>query len=62
MTERGVNTASTSTLARTGVGSQMTSILGGEEEEMDVILKDLLHAFPKQTGKGYYNTLKIIKI
>ncbi len=42
--------------ARTGVGSQMTSILGGEEEEMDVTLKDLLHAFPKQTGKGYYNT------
>jgi len=51
-TERGVNTPSTSTLPRMGTISQATSLLGGEEEEMDAILKELLQAFPKESRKG----------
>lgn len=35
------------------LGSQTTSsMLGGEEEEMEAILKELLAAFPKETKRG----------
>ena len=57
VTERGVNTPSTSTLPRMGTMSQATSILGSEEEEMDAILKELLQAFPKQSRKGLIESI-----
>lgn len=40
------------------LGSQTSSLLGGEEEEMEAILRELLASFPKQTSKceDYNNT------
>lgn len=36
------------------LSSQTSSLLGGEEEEMEAILRELLAAFPKQTKRCKY--------
>ena len=53
-----VNTANQMSFPMDGwslsLGSQTSSLLGGEEEEMEAILRELLDAFPKQTKKSMY--------
>ncbi len=43
--------------------SQVSSLLGGEEEEMEAILREILTAFPQQTTKSmfYFNRHSIFR-
>ncbi len=41
------------------LGSQTSSLLGGEEEEIEAILRDLLAAFPTQTSKSEFNSVPL---
>lgn len=58
---QGVSTPFQDGWAGYSLGSQTSSMLGGEEEDMEAILRDLLAAFPVQTRKRE-NSYKLLNM